>query len=78
MKKDRTEKRKDDKANQIQYVALIPTWLQEFEKEAECSPRKKKHRHRYKTIIIDSRGVRHQMCKCGKHRIIKPKELNND
>ena len=35
----------------------------------------KKHGHRYKTIIIDSRGVRHQRCKCGKHRSIKPKEI---
>ena len=30
----------------------------------------KKHRHYYKTIIIDGRGWRHQRCKCGKHRAL--------
>jgi len=29
-----------------------------------------KHRHRYKTVVIDSRGWKHQKCKCGKHRVL--------
>jgi len=33
----------------------------------------KKHRHHYKTIVIDSRGWKHQKCKCGEHRVIEVK-----
>ena len=29
-----------------------------------------KHRHYFKTIIISGNGIRHQLCRCGKKRII--------
>ena len=41
----------------------IPAWLQEFEKGYIVE---KKHKHRYKTIIINGNGTRHRKCKCGK------------
>jgi len=37
----------------------------------------KEHTHRYKTIVIDSRGTRHQRCKCREKRTILEEKVGS-